>query len=123
MKRLKWFPAALFVVVLLTAPLGAAADDGGSDGVYGIRQVRAGNGHREAIRFNRKSGEAWTNWTTSSPAWVKVPESGPVPPGDYDVLLLPGVENDSVWVMRFDAKSGKTWNYGSKGWEEFSEPK
>ena len=91
--------------------------------LFQIRQERSSNGHRQVVRFNSKTGEAWFNWTTVAPEWTKIAETGPVPPGDYEVLLLPGATSDSNWGLRYDRITGRTWNFGPNGWAEFKEPK
>ena len=122
MKILKQRLGAVFLIAaaVLTGVICPAAS-AENPGVYQIRQLRIENGHREVIKWNTKTGESWYNWTTVSPEWSKIPESGPVAPGDYEVMMLNGIQKDDVWAIRFEKNSGKTWNYGAKGWEEFKE--
>jgi len=100
---------------------GVSAADTEAQPLFEIRQLRVENGQREVVRFNVKTGESWSNWTSSPPEWTKITETGPVPVGDYDVLLLNGPDKDTTWGIRFDKKSGKTWNFGGSGWAEFKE--
>ncbi len=116
----KRFAAVALAAILIQASTSAASAD--DSGQFAIRQLRTEAGARESVRFNIKTGESWYNWTTWAPKWVKIDENGPVPIGDYDVLLLAGSDKDTAWGLRFDKVSGKTWNFGQKGWEEFSEP-
>lgn len=90
---------------------------------YEFRQIRIEDGSRETVRFNVKTGESWYNWTTTQPIWSRVPETSGTPPaGNYDVMLLPGITKDTAWTLRVDKISGKAWNFGANGWEEFKEP-
>lgn len=98
-----------------------AGADAGARPTFEIRQLRVENGQREIVKFNTETGETWSNWTSSPPQWSKVPENGPVPSGDYDILLLNGPDKDTTWGIRFDRKSGRTWNFGANGWTEFKD--
>jgi hypothetical protein len=54
-----------------------------------------------AIRFNVTTGESWM---IAGGEAAKIPESGPVPAGDYDVLI----DKDSP-ALRIDRGTGATW--------------
>ena len=125
--RLVIFTAAAAIGTTAQAAPAVAADDAAHSGstaaVFAIAQERSENGHREVIRYNTKTGESWYNWTTVAPEWIKIGEAGPIPAGDYQVLLTPGTSKDTIWGLRFDRVSGRTWNFGGTGWSEFKEAK
>lgn len=109
---------ALAALLLLGSTQAAFAEEAPH---FKIIQERSGGGDRQVVKFNTKTGEAWSNWTTSAPEWSKIAETGPIPQGDYEVLLLTGKNADSNWGLRFDKITGRTWNFGPNGWQEFKE--
>jgi hypothetical protein len=94
-------------------PVQAQAAAGGK--VYEIRQVRLGNGNREAMRIHITKGEAWR---LGEKAWEKVPEAGTLPAGNYDLLMMEGADKNTFYALRFDHTSGKAWNLAQGKWAE-----
>jgi hypothetical protein len=71
----------------------------------------------QGIRFKVGTGESWTMATDR---FEKVPETGPVPPGHYDINL---VTDDSNWIaFRIDRRSGATWLLRGNKWLQVKEP-
>src|SRR5438105_4232624 len=81
----------LALLVFVAAPnlLAQKKDDPPAKDRYEFRQIRVGK-QFEAIRFKVKTGEAWR---IAGDKFEKLPETGPVPAGDYDVFLV-AVEDD-----------------------------
>src|SRR5262245_22075439 len=70
---------------------------------FELRVIRLGNTF-QALRLNVRTGESWT---IAGDQYEKVPETGPVPAGDYDVTL---VTDDTNWMaFRIDRLTGATW--------------
>ena len=94
-------------------PAGAPAAKGKE---YELRLVRVGNTF-QSVRFKVRSGEAWT---MNGDRYTKIPETGPVPAGDYDVTL---VTDDTNWMaFRIDRVSGTTWQLRNNKWVPVKEP-
>ena len=86
---------------------------------FEIRLIGLPNGLYDNIRFNTTRGEAWIQIGTK---WEKIPETGPVPTGDYDIqlALLP---NSNHAAIRIERTTGKTWYRANGKWNEIPEPK
>jgi hypothetical protein len=86
---------------------------------FEIRLIGLPNGLYDNIRFNTSKGEAWIQMGTK---WEKIPETGPVPVGDYDIqlALLP---NNSHAAIRIERTTGKSWYRANSKWNEIPEPK
>jgi len=84
---------------------------------YELRVMRRGKVF-ECFRFSPEKGEAWRELNDK---WEKIPESGAVPAGDYDIVLTP-MADETFAAHRIDRRSGKSWYYTHK-WNEIVEPK
>jgi hypothetical protein len=83
---------------------------------YELRIVRVGNTF-QGIRFMVSTGESWTMVLDR---FEKVPETGPVPAGSYDITL---VTDDKEWMaFRIDRNSGATWHMRGNKWHKVKEP-
>jgi hypothetical protein len=83
---------------------------------FELRLIRVGKTF-QSIRFNVSTGETWT---IVEDKYEKVPETGPLPAGDYDVTL---VTDDSDWMaFRIDRVSGTTWQLRGNKWVKVKEP-
>jgi hypothetical protein len=83
---------------------------------YELRLIRVGNTF-QSIRFKTETGESWIIVVNK---YEKLPENGPVPPGDYDVTLI----TDGVIFMAFriDRRTGATWQLKNRQWVKVKEP-
>jgi hypothetical protein len=86
---------------------------------FEIRLIGLPNGLYDNIRFSTSRGEAWIQIGTK---WEKIPETGPVPAGDYDIqlALLP---NSNHAAIRIERTTGKSWYRANGRWNEIPEPK
>jgi hypothetical protein len=83
---------------------------------FELRLIRVGNTF-QSIRFNVITGESWR---MAGDKYEKVPESGEVPAGDYDIQL---VTDDTDWMaFRIDRVSGTTWQMRGNKWIKVKEP-
>jgi hypothetical protein len=83
---------------------------------YELRLIRLGNTF-QALRFHARTGESWS---MVGERYEKIPETGPVPAGDYDVTL---VSDDMNWMaFRIDRVSGATWQLRGNRWNRVNEP-
>ena len=83
---------------------------------YELRLIRVGNTF-QAVRFKVRTGEAWT---MSGDRYKPIPETGPVPAGDYDITL---VTDDVNWMaFRIDRVSGATGQMRGNKWVPVKEP-
>ncbi len=79
---------------------------------YDLRSIYVGDTW-ETWRFDRNSGESWHE---ADNKLVKIKDSKPVPPGDYDILLI---TNGKMYLAhRVDRKSGKVWRINGAQWLE-----
>jgi hypothetical protein len=87
---------------------------------YELRVVPGGPFDLMAIRFKPKTGEAWELILLS---WVKIKDPGPIPAGDYEVVVRPGRKvDDAPVVFRIDQQTGTTWVKGKGEWDKIKEP-
>jgi hypothetical protein len=112
----------LLVVLFLLAGMASAAPPEKADPApakgkrHELRLIRVGNTF-QSIRFNVSTGEAWT---IAGDKFEKVPETTPVPAGDYDVTL---VTDDTNWMaFRIERVSGSTWQMRGNKWLKIKEP-
>jgi hypothetical protein len=86
-------------------------------GGYEVRHARVGSRLR-LLRFHTRTGE------TSSvevDTFQALAETGPVPPGDYDVTVLAADENR--WMaLRTDRVTGAAWLLKERKWHAVGEP-
>jgi hypothetical protein len=83
---------------------------------YELRIIRVGNTF-QGIRFNVRTGESWT---LSGDRFEKLPETTPVPAGEYEVTLI---TDDTNWMaFRIDRRTGATWQMRGNRWVQFKEP-
>ncbi len=83
---------------------------------YEMKILQIGDTY-QGVRFKPATGEAWQ---LARDRWEALPESGPVPAGDYDVLMI--TAGDRLVVVRFDRATGGTWMLRSRKWSPFQEP-
>lgn len=90
---------------------------------FQFRVASTNSGERVILRFNPRTGEAWSNSTLFAVEWVRVAEEKAPPEGDYDIFVLKARDTKAdYFATRVDLKSGKAWHLGDK-WIEFKEPK
>ncbi|MCI0461030.1 MAG: hypothetical protein L0Z62_29125 [Gemmataceae bacterium] len=83
---------------------------------YELKIVRVGNTF-QGLRYKVRTGESWM---LSGDRYEKVPETTPVPAGDYEVTLI---TDDTNWMaFRIDRVSGATWQLRGNRWVRFKEP-
>jgi hypothetical protein len=83
---------------------------------YEFRLIRVTD-RFEAVRFKVATGESWY---IDGDKFVKIPETGEVPAGDYDIQL---VTDDKDWMgFRIDRISGTTWKLTGNKWVKLKEP-
>jgi hypothetical protein len=97
-------------------PPAAVKRDGPARPAYEMRMLQMGDTY-QGIRFKPATGEAWQ---IVRDRWEKLPETGPVPAGDYDLMLIPA--KDTLVAIRFDRATGATWMLQSRKWSAFQEP-
>ena len=84
---------------------------------FEIRHLSLKNGNREIVRFSPTKGDAWL-YTNNQ--WEKLPEAGPVPSGDYEMVLAEAV-NNAFWATRFERNTGRAWNLSGGKWFDIAE--
>jgi hypothetical protein len=84
---------------------------------YDLRVIRLGKG-LAAIRYKVATGETWG---LSGEKYDKLPESGVVPAGDYEVTLLT-TDDTNFLAWRIDRQSGATWQLTDGKWVKVKEP-
>jgi hypothetical protein len=83
---------------------------------YELRIIRVGNTF-QGVRFKVSSGEAWL---MAGSKYEKIPETGPIPAGDYDIALI---TDDTNWMaFRIDRLTGATWQLRNNKWNKVKEP-
>ena len=97
-------------------PAGAKPNGPGArGGGYRLRHARVGD-RLHVLRFHTRTGAA----VVETDAYQDLAETGPVPPGDYDVTMIAG-EDD--WVaFRIDRSTGTTWLLRARQWVKVDEP-
>lgn len=81
-----------------------------------LRVIRVGKTF-QGLRFKVSTGESWQLVVDK---YEKIAETGPIPPGDYDITL---VTDDSDWTaFRMERNSGFTWQLKNRKWVKFKEP-
>src|ERR1043166_4228435 len=84
---------------------------------FEVRIVKVGDSY-QAIRIRIRTGETWTAEGTK---WLKIADAGPIPAGDYDVLLVATEKDYSA--IRYDRVSGSSWLLrGGDKWVKMTEP-
>lgn len=84
---------------------------------YDLRTARVGN-TLQAVRFKPATGQTWQ---LGAGGWEKIPETGKVPPGDYEVVLV--ATDTDFTALRFDRTTGATWHLKGRKWVAVPEPK
>jgi hypothetical protein len=95
------------------APPAVGKDD------YRLHLVRLGNNRLAVLRYRVTTGETWA--LGDGNAYVKLAESGAVPPGNYDIVTA-GAEAEYA-AFRIDRRSGATWQLRNNKWVPVKEPK
>jgi hypothetical protein len=83
---------------------------------YELQATRAGD-TIQAIRFKPATGEAWLFVLDK---WSPIPESGPVPPGDFEVTMA--ARDRDFTAFRLDHRTGVTWLLNRGRWVRLKEP-
>jgi hypothetical protein len=83
---------------------------------YELRIIRVGNTF-QGIRFKVGTGETWL---MNGDKYDKLPESGALPAGDYDVMLV--TDDTNFIAFRIDRQSGATWQLRERKWVKMKEP-
>jgi hypothetical protein len=84
---------------------------------YEFRKARVG-ANLHLIRLETKTGETWL--LKGNGAFAPMIETGPVPPGDYDVTT---VATEKSWMaFRIDRASGTSWMLRADVWVKIKEP-
>jgi hypothetical protein len=92
----------------------ALAEDGGATVAganFRVVTTRTAMRSWSAIRYEPKSGNCWV---LDKGAWAPMPETGPVEPGNFEVVMI-GLDGD--WgAIRLDRDSGRSWMAQDGGW-------
>ena len=119
---LSWFGVVVFALAVVSLkPVALAQKKPDPQPVektkgFELRIIRLGNSF-QAIRFNVSTGESWV---MAGEKYDKIPETGPVPVGNYEVIM---VADDANWMaFRIDRQSGTTWQLRGNKWLKLKEP-
>ena len=120
--RLLWLVCLACAWMALVAPGPARAEKVDSpprDKGRSEYELRAASGGKSAyaIRFRPATGKSWGG---GSDAWFAIEETGDVPAGDYDVIMV-GLES-GVAAYRIDRLTGAGWYLKNSKWVKFKEP-
>ena len=91
---------------------------------FELRAVAGGLIGWEAVRFNRRTGAAWTidlDPKAAPAVWkfklTKIADEKVLPLGDYDVQIIASPNGRPAGILRIERSSGKCWVADKHKWQ------